>query len=204
MLEQELKLKVLKETRLSLSQNPVIVKYGQGGSNMKNLVSTYYDTPNGLLIRNGLGLRMRHDGAQICQTVKTTGSVDKGLHQRDEWEHALNKPEWDRAQLRKTPLKSILDEANLWPYLQPLFETNFQREIYLLSTDESNLIELAYDYGKVSCGELSEPIHEIELELKKGSLEVLLQLGEMIRKSLPVAPSNLNKSEMGYRLMKST
>jgi len=204
MLEQELKLKVLTEARLSLAQHPVIVEYDQGGGDSKKLVSTYYDTKDRLLMRNGLGLRMRYDGSQRYQTVKTVGISDKGLHQRNEWECALTKSEWDIDQLRKTPLKSILDNANLWPCLQPIFETNFLRETYLLSTDESNLIELAYDYGKVNSSDLSVPIHEIELELKKGSLEVLLQLGEMFVKSLPVVASDLNKSEVGYRLIASS
>lgn len=201
MLEQEIKLKVLTETKLSLKQHPIIIKHGDGHCIIKKIVSTYYDTDDRLLLKNNVGLRIRHDGDQWYQTVKTAGSADKGLHQRDEWEYALDKPIWAVDQLRETPLLSILKDADQWGSLQPIFETKFQREVYLLSTNESNLIELAYDVGEVCCYELREPIHEIELELKKGSINVLIQLAEAMSESLPVVASNLNKSAMGYRLM---
>ena len=81
MLEQELKLKVLTETRLDLAQHPVIVKYSQGASIVKKLVSTYYGNEVFVLMGNGVGLRMRYDGRKWYQTVKTTGHADKGLHQ---------------------------------------------------------------------------------------------------------------------------
>jgi len=59
----------------------------------------------------------------------------------------------------------------------------------------------AYDRGEVRTETLAEPIHEIELELKKGSVESLKILAEQCVKQLPVEYHDESKAHCGYRLV---
>jgi triphosphatase len=74
-----------------------------------NLISVYFDTPTHKLARNGVSLRVRHNGDKRFQTVKSEGSGDS--FRRGEWEREIrgNVPN-----LRKTPgtaLAPLLDRA---------------------------------------------------------------------------------------------
>ena len=71
------------------------------------------------------------------------------------------------------------DVAALQPRLQPLFTTHFQREIWLITTGNSE-IEVAFDQGEVTAGDLSEPLCEIELELKRGERQDLLAFAQQL------------------------
>lgn len=62
-------------------------------------------------------------------------------------------------------------------------------------------VELAYDRGEVRTETLSEPIHEIELELKKGSVESLKKLAEQCVQQLLVQYHDESKAHCGYRLV---
>jgi len=51
--------------------------------------------------------------------------------------------------------------------LQPIFSTDFNRTFWLVAFGASK-IEVAFDQGKISSGEKTQPICEIEFELKEG------------------------------------
>jgi hypothetical protein len=46
----------------------------------------YFDTPDLHLMRHGAGLRVRKEDGEWMQTMKAGGSVQSGLHSRNEWE----------------------------------------------------------------------------------------------------------------------
>ena len=50
-------------------------------------------------------------------------------------------------------------------------------------------------------GGLTQPIHEIELELKSGNVENLQALANELQQQLSLSPSNTSKAKMGYQLV---
>jgi len=148
-----------------------------------------------------VGLRLRQVGNQWLQTVKCTGKVQDGLHQREEWEHEIGSDKFDLKQLKQTPLAEMIDDAEIWPNLQPVFTTDFERQTIQLELDDKTQLELAYDRGEVRTDTSAKPIHEIELELKSGSIESLKLLADELVKLLPVQYHDESKAHRGYRLI---
>jgi inorganic triphosphatase YgiF len=165
-------------------------------------VSTYYDTTDMALFSNRVGLRKRLYHGQWLQTLKTTGSVVNGLHQRDEWEHKLDEPSWDLARLKETALAPLIEQESIWSQVTGLFTTDFIRHTLQLKLNDGTEVELAYDQGEVRAGDLKAPIHEIELELKSGDVNQLVGLAEQLMAVLPLESNNISKAQQGYELVK--
>ncbi|MCL4410613.1 MAG: CYTH domain-containing protein [Gammaproteobacteria bacterium] len=198
-LEQEMKLAVEGESKLNLNELDWLAAMTCEQKQL-NLRTEYFDTPKLKLKQQGIALRMRQIDDQWLQTVKTSGTVQDGLHQREEWEHPIMNGEFDLPLLRQTPLAPIVDDSGSWKQLQRLFFTEFKRDIRLLEASEDTLIELAYDFGEAGSGDRRAMIHEIELELRHGSLEVLQQVAERLKTELNLAYNNRSKAEIGYQL----
>jgi triphosphatase len=200
-LEQELKLVVNSSAPIELSLLVLPNHTVDGDIVTMGLVSTYFDTAELYLVSQGVGLRMRQSDGVWMQTVKTSGHVQDGLHQREEWEHQLDGTEWDLAKLKQTPLAAIIENAAIWSKIGPVFSTDFERKTLQLRTEDGTRIELAYDRGWVIAGELSQAIHEIELELKAGNVEHLMVLANELQQQLPLSPNDISKAKMGYQLI---
>lgn len=199
-LEQEIKLVINHDSKLDLSTVSCLSSLEKEPAEISHLVSTYFDTADLDLSKQRVGLRMRQYDEAWWQTVKTAGKVENGLHQRDEWEHPLDNPEWDLNLLRQTPLASLINDAKKWASLSPLFTTDFIRESIQLTLDDSTQIELAYDRGQVTAGDCTGSIHEIELELKSGKVESMALLAEVLCQELDLRPSDCSKAKQGYQL----
>jgi triphosphatase len=200
-LEQEIKLQIIGNDVIDLTKLDWLRKYCQSEPKTQRLISTYFDTPELSLINQGIGLRLRNENGRWLQTVKCTGQVKNGLHQREEWEHALFSEQFDLIKLKQTPLVEMIEDPKIWPNLKLVFTTDFERQILDLILTDNTEIELAYDRGEVRTGNSSEPIHEIELELKKGSVESLKLLAEQCVKQLAVQYHDESKAHRGYRLI---
>ena len=199
-LEQELKLLVKRDTQIDLS-SLVLANYLVNGQQVTtHLVSTYFDTADLYLASQKVGLRMRQSGGAWMQTVKTSGYVKEGLHQREEWEHQLDAAEWDLDKLKQTPLSGMIENPNIWSKIEPIFTTDFMRETLQLTCGGTH-IELAYDRGQVIAGKLTSTIHEIELELKSGDVAHLRLLANQLQQQLSLSFSDTSKAKMGYQLM---
>jgi inorganic triphosphatase YgiF len=61
------------------------------------LLNIYYETADNWLRRHDMGLRIRGFDGQYEMTMKIAGRVVGGLHQRPEYNIALDKPELDLA-----------------------------------------------------------------------------------------------------------
>jgi len=200
-LEQEIKLLVNSDEDIDLALLTTLMTSVNSDVEHHHLVSTYYDTPDLYLRKQKLGLRLRQIDDTWCQTVKTAGVVKDGLHQRDEWEYALKEPTWDLDTLRQTPLSAMIDDEELWLSLAPLFTTDFIRESVQITLADESQVELAYDHGEVRAGAKVKPIHEIELELKSGSVGSLTFLVKELAQHSPLSPSNISKAQLGYQLI---
>lgn len=197
-LEQEIKLAVSGEpldlTTLDWLDTKVTSRKTQ------SLRTDYYDTPNFKLRDMRIALRLRKVEGQWIQTVKSAGQVKDGLHQREEWDQPLLNGEFDKALLRQTPLAPIVDDAGQWQQLECIFSTEFTRETWDLDIDGTH-VELAYDQGFVKTADDQTPIHEIELELRHGELDVLQQLSDQLKQHLPLEDNPVNKAQLGYDLL---
>lgn len=203
-LEQEIKLNVQTDAPLDLMALPWLAQFNPADACLEHLVSTYYDTPTNELLKYGAGLRLRCVGGQWFQTVKCSGEVVDGLHRRQEWEQALEQPVFNLEKLQQTALAELIVDMDLWQRVEPVFTTDFMRHSWQLTLPQQTQVELAYDRGKVIAGDKTWPIHEIELELKSGSVDEMKQLAEQFFNTLAVTYSDTSKAERGYRLVRNS
>ena len=203
--ETEIKLRASRETLAALRDHPLLKKRNKSGWQTHELFNQYYDTPARDLADARVALRLRRDGEQFIQTLKSRGQSVAGLSERNEWDWQLKKAKLD--------LKLLGDDC--WPAslaeldkktLQPLFTTDFVREKAEIAWGRGKaktVIEAALDLGKVVAGEGEEEICELELELREGEPAALLELACELAADLPLMPCDISKAERGYRLFDS-
>lgn len=201
--ETELKLRASRETLTALREHPLLKKRNKSGWQTRELLNQYFDTPERELSAARVALRLRRDGDAVIQTLKCRGQSVAGLSERSEFEWPLEKAKLD--------LKKL--DASCWPEqlaeldkktIKPLFTTDFTREFAEISWGRGKakvVIEAALDQGFVIAGKRKEEICELELELREGSAEALLELAAELAASLPLMPCDISKAERGYRLL---
>ncbi|MHB1092624.1 CYTH and CHAD domain-containing protein [Thiobacillus sp.] len=168
------------------------------------LLTRYYDTPDFALSAQGVALRVRRVGRRWLQTLKTEGERHGGLSQRVEFEMAVSRgaPDWNRF---PSEARAYVPEA-LRAQLVPVFETHFRRTTWLVAGKRGARIEVALDIGEVVAeqdahvGERSQPICEIELELKSGQPDALFALALDWAGTFDCLPFDISKAERGVRL----
>ncbi len=165
--------------------------------NQLNLTNTYYDTEDHFLRRNGCGLRIRTTETEQSKyfeiTLKSKGNSIGGLHERIEINQPLPNDKLDLSVLPKDVLPNGLTQ------LKPLFTTNFKRQTWLISFANSE-IEVALDLGQITSNGQSMPIQEVELEIKQGNKQDLLNFAiELSRFNLHLFSQS--KASRGYRLL---
>lgn len=158
-------------------------------------VSTYFDTAGKEVAKAGFSLRIRRTGDTRIQTIKADGASSAGLFARTEWERPVadDTPVLDYA----TPLPTVLGAPA--DAVSPQFVVHVERSKWLIVEDETS-IEVVLDRGEVTADGRSEPICEIELELKLGDPAALFGLARKIDAIVPLRLGVLTKSERGYRL----
>lgn len=203
-LEQEIKLQVTQAESLLLHEIDWLKKRLIQDVYQQHLLSTYFDTADKALMKFGVGLRLRQIGEQWLQTVKCSGKASSGLHERQEWEHELEAPEFDFERLAETAIAPLLEQEQVWNAIQPVFTTEFERDVWLLRLEADTVVEMAYDRGEVRAGDKQTPIHEIELELKQGQIDICQKLADQLKAALPLEYSNISKAGLGYGLSQGT
>lgn len=204
--ETEIKLRTTPETLAALRAHPLLESRRQSEWQSGPLLNQYFDTPERDLSNAKVALRLRRDGEQVIQTLKSRGQSVSGLSERNEWNWYPDKADLD---------VNLLDDS-CWPQaladldkslLQPVFTTDFQRTKVLLRWErqvaeghETIEVEAALDEGKVIAGDREEAICELELEIRQGSAAALLELALALAEDVPLMPCDISKAERGYRL----
>lgn len=165
----------------------------------RELTNIYFETDDNQLRRWDMGLRIRGVDQRYEMTLKAAGKTVGGLHQRPEYNVELAEPQLDIARLPAEIWPQGTDVADLQRRLQPLFSTHFQREAWLVQFRESE-IEVAFDRGEVSAGELREPLYEVELELKSGQRADMLAFAAVMTETGGLRLGSLSKAARGYQL----
>lgn len=156
----------------------------------------YYDTADGYFARHKMGLRVREENGQFTLTLKTDGKVIGGLHIRPEYNVSLISAQPDLSQLQQLGDVILPDDL----HLQPIFSTNFERRLWVVECGNSTEIEIALDQGEIQANGKTEPICEVEFELKSGQLEDLLTFVSALSLTDGIRLSSLSKAQRGYRL----
>lgn len=203
--ETEIKLRVSRETLAALREHPLLKKRNKSGWEQRELYNQYFDTPSRDLAAAKVALRLRRDGDQFIQTLKTRGQSVAGLSERNEWDWYLSKAKLDLKKLDESCWPAALAELDK-TLLQPIFTTDFIRQRAEIAWGRGKakvVIEAALDLGKVIAGEGEEEICELELELRQGEPEALLELACELAADLSLMPCDISKAERGYRLFDS-
>ena len=168
MLEVELKFQI-PETR----RNALLKALDPKKSELIQLQAKYYDTDDKRLSLNGAALRQRLEGTRWVQTLK---AATKSHLQRIEENHDLGElteaPKLDLSIYTDQSeahhiLKNALDDQ--FDQLKLQFETDIQRTFRIIHFEDAE-IEVCLDIGEVRTGSAQQEIHEVEFELKRGSI----------------------------------
>jgi len=200
--ETEIKLRVSPETLAELREHPLLKKRNKSGWERRELFNQYFDTPTGELAAAKVALRLRKDGDEVIQTLKTRGQSIAGLSERNEYNWDLTKAKLDLKKLDGECWPEELAELDK-KTIKPVFTTDFVRERAEIAWGRGKAkveIEAALDLGKVIVGKQSEEICELELELREGEPAALLELAAELAIKLPLMPCDISKAERGYRL----
>jgi triphosphatase len=197
--ETELKLRIAPEQLARLKRHALLKSCSVSRPVTRRLQNIYYDTPKLDLHNSGMALRLRHTGRQWLQTLKGGGSVQAGLHQRNEWEVPVKRAALDFSATQEVEWDELLAPP-LRKKLKPVFVTDFFRNSRMLDFQGAQ-IELCMDQGEVRTEQLSVPICELELELKSGDPQNLFELALALLEIVPIELEAVSKAEQGYRLL---
>jgi len=188
-----------------LAQIPILARRKSARLHLHNI---YFDTPDSALRQQRVALRLRRVGdtekPKWLQTLKTTGRSDSALSQRGEWETPLRSANLSHKSLQATPWSDLDPGGKLFRTLAPVFETSFERTVWLLRRPGGGVVEVALDIGQIVHGERATPIFELELELKAGPAAALFEVATQIAASIAVLPASVSKAERGYSLAQGT
>lgn len=195
--EIELKLFAPQGTLERLREAPVIVQHARNRGAYHRLETVYYDTPERLLFRHGMSLRVRRSGKHFIQTLKLLPSTGQPLTRR-QWEAPVDGVTPDLARLPVDevggPMTTLTNDA-----LVPVFATKVRRHARQLDLPDAS-VEIAFDEGTIEAGARREVLSEIELELKSGNAGVLFDLGTQLLDTAPLKFDTRSKASRGYAL----
>jgi triphosphatase len=204
------------ELKLSLpgaeAESAVVGRMHQQGYRVEELdpvrnVDIYLDTFDWSLRKNKLALRYRVSNGTAVYTLKSTGSVQDGIHQRMEIEISPEAPVDAPATV---PVKRIRKhiEGMIWPRkLLEHIQIRTDRRRYRVITAEEAEIELAFDTSTFSLRGLHEArrtqrLHELEAEILDGPATALRSLAAFLEKAFGYPPSVASKLEVAIARLK--
>ena len=156
-------------------------------------VSTYFDTPDKELRRQGYTLRVRMVGDRFIQTVKSLEG-GAGLFQRGEWEYQIEGPEPDPKRLAHTPLAGLRPVA-----FSPVVSSEVTRHSAQQRRD-GGMIDMVVDEGEMRAGDRTIPVSEIELELIDGDPAAVFAAARRLSAIVPAKLGVMSKAERGFAL----
>ncbi|MEV8467706.1 CHAD domain-containing protein [Fluviibacterium sp. DFM31] len=166
----------------------------------RQLRSIYYDTPDQVLRRNGIALRLRFDGTEWVQTVKAKNKRHGGLHTTQESDCPADGETLRLKRIPDTALRARITALCRRRDLAPICETRMERTAALVDIPGEGRVELAIDRGEIRAGNRCASYHEVELELVSGEIAALFTLtGRLFPEGgLRFAP--ISKAARGYML----
>ena len=201
--ETELKLALDPALAERLWRHPLWKGHAPTRTVSRQLRAVYFDTPDLLLARSGVELRVRRQGWQNIQAVKARGAYAAGLAQRDELEvavpdaqpHAVPVPE----RIADADLRQLVEQA-VAEGLAPIFETDIRRWERSISYGGGRL-SVCLDRGVVRIGAKESALCELEIELEEGPVGLVFELAQELLSHVPLRVAHTGKSKRGYDLL---
>ena len=171
MLEVELKFQIPEGRRTALMKALDPKKSAQ-----LQLQAKYYDTKDKKLAQARAAIRQRLEGDTWVQTFKASRSHLARFEHNHDLGVLEQSPDLDLNIYADVPeaeqlLKSALGDD--FQQLELIFETDIARTLRVLPYGESE-IEVSLDIGEISAQGRRQAVHEVEFELKSGSVQDLL------------------------------
>lgn len=180
-----------------------LVPYRLGPRETHDLFDTLLDTEGFALSQQSHTLRVRRDGPRHILTLKGPGTVEGGTHRREEWEETLAEGDdpFDRAAWPSS-IGARLNELIGDEPLHPAVTIQNHRRTWAVHRDGGHVGEIALDEGTIQAGGLTEPLHEVEVELKgRGTTDDLAALTGALCGPLPLVPEPHSKAKRGLMLL---
>lgn len=202
----------LKFNVASTRQSIIEYQIGTKTAKKQTLFACYFDTPDNLLAKQGIALRIRYENGQWVQTLKNKGD---GVAQRIELNYQLAFTEDPKTiniqqlspDLTKIDNPEILAQLNaimpleiLAKSLQINYFTDIKRLSRLIKKNNSQ-IEIAYDTGKIVAGDKQYLVNELEFELIKGEVSDLIFVAKKWCKRHQLYLSTISKAQRGNLLL---
>ena len=200
--ERELKLRCTDATTWDqiMTAQSLLSKAVPESEDRKVLETHYFDTESACLQKAKLAYRIRREGEQWIATVKGGGSSRGGLHERHEWNVLVSNPQPDITVFAGTAMGKKIMTVVGSEKLYPVLMTRFERSRMDVIMPDGSQIEVAADQGEIIAGVNLEPILEVELELKKGEVAALFQLGAELAREFSLVPEVDSKYYRGLKL----
>ena len=198
-MEIELKLALPPQHAVRIRKHPLLASLKP---TRRTLHSIYFDTPKFDLMHRGIALRLRRIGYHWVQTMKAEARAIGAMSSRPEWEMAVaGGASPDFAVLPPDALELLkgIDLARI----APAFVTEFQRTAWQIQRGEV-LAELALDIGRIQAGDATQPLSEVEIELKSGDSTFLFELATQLLEQAALFIEPRSKAERGYTLCGAT
>jgi triphosphatase len=183
----------------------------RGRSQRTRLQARYFDTADGALAAQKLVLRVRKEGKNWIQTAKAPadGPLQRHEHNVDlRTERASEVPPPRIERHEGTPVGALIAKAlraaghePADAVLVPLYLTDIRRTLREMRTGDAQ-VELAFDRGEVRAGEHLHAVCELEIELKGGSPQSVLELARRWCMRYGLWLDTVSKSARGERLAK--
>ncbi|MEM5583513.1 CYTH and CHAD domain-containing protein [Roseibium sp. AS2] len=198
--EIELKLELEPTAQDAIRRGGTVEGFAAGKAVTKTLQSIYFDTPDQALRKAKISLRVRKAGRSWVQTVKLGTGVMGGLSTPVEAEHPVSGRALDFSVIEDPSVRDTLTATIGEAPLAECFETVMKRTTRQLSRDSDGArIELAFDTGNILAGAGTQPLTELEMELKSGPSLALYEAARAVLGDVPFRYSPFSKAERGYR-----
>ncbi|AYA04481.1 CYTH domain-containing protein [Acinetobacter sp. WCHAc010034] len=198
MVEVELKFQIPEARRAAL-----LKAIDPKKSQQLQLKAKYYDTAERLMAQKHAALRQRLEGARWIQTLKAAGKspIERFEHNLDlgELDQA---PDLDLAVYSQHPeAQAILQDAlgGRQDQLTLQFETDIVRTLRVIAFQDAE-IEVSLDVGCIRTAHAEQQVHEVEFELKSGSIQALLAFSAEWVKKYQLWLDVRSKAELGNLL----
>jgi len=165
----------------------------------------HFDTAEHQISAHKAGVRIRREEGTTTLTFKSLGQYSDGIHEREEIEEELSEgAEFDLQQWPQNIAARVRDLVGDEPVV-PAFEIKIRRRTWAVERDGTVIGELAFDEGTIIAGEKTEPVREIEVEIKdKGSRADIEEIGRRLLQLLPLRPEQRTKRHRGMDLLRAS
>lgn len=189
-MELEFKLAVSHPAKLEkILFDEQIAQVRQGGYDLLDMATVYYDTADRAMAARNWTLRLRQENETRIATLKTPAPG----RARNEYECAADSITAAIGLLVEQGAPAELAELTGSAPLQPVCAARFTRRAAELSFADGTVCELCGDVGTLIGGIREEDFCEVELELKSGDAETVAAFAEELQERFDLQEEHRSK-----------